>query len=117
MSEPVMPKDNLAQVLSRINTLTKQYENEIPLLTEVFEGDIANDDDRIPTLSQVVDDAQAIKAVQRTVEQILTELQPLIQSAVQAAVKVELKQSQIVLSPKLEAQLFAELRKRLSQVD
>jgi len=116
MSEQIFPKDNLAQVLNRINTLTKQHETAIPVLTEVFEGDFAKTtSDEIPILSQTVDSDLAKQIYQKTINSILRELQPQIKLAIEHAVKRELSKSNVAVSASVEAELLEVLRKRLER--
>ena len=126
-------QQDLAQVLNRINALTKnqpadkalpQFDEGIPLLTEVYEGatpDLAARPDFLsqaarifPALNQIrVNETEARALSPELIERLMTEMAPLIEEAVRKAVKAELKAAQEALNTRLEAELVQTLRLRL----
>ena len=126
-------QQDLAQVLSRINALTKnrpedkelpQFDEGIPLLTEVYEGTVPDLSARpdflpqvariFPNLNQIrVSEAEARALSPELVERLMAEMAPLIEEAVKKAVKSELKAAQEALNTRLEAELVQTLRLRL----
>lgn len=129
------PQDghDLAQVLSRINALTKnqpadkalpQFDEGIPLLTEVYEGTAPSLSARpdflpqaarvFPGLNQIrVSEAEAQALSPALIERLMTEMTPLIEEAVKKAVKAELKSAHDALNTRLEAELVQTLRLKL----
>lgn len=126
-------QQDLAQVLSRIHALTKnqpfdkalpQFDEGIPLLTEVYEGaapDLSARADFLPQAAQVfpalnqirVSEEEARALSPELIERLLAEMGPLIEEAVRKAVKAELKAAQEALNTRLEAELVQTLRLRL----
>jgi hypothetical protein len=124
-----LPEENheLAQVLSRINALMKHgqppaetpvFDEAIPLLTEVYEGEplvFTPHHEEFPTLSQVAkstDEApDAIPA--ELIEAVLSEMMPLIHVAVKKAVRQELENAEQSLGIKLETEVIHAVRERL----
>jgi hypothetical protein len=126
-------QQDLAQVLNRINALTKnrpedkelpQFDEGIPLLTEVYEGAVPDLSARpdflpqaariFPNLNQIrVSEAEARALSPELVERLMAEMAPLIEEAVKKAVKSELKAAQEALNTRLEAELVQTLRLRL----
>lgn len=126
-------QQDLAQVLSRINALTKnqpadkdlpQFDEGIPLLTEVYEGatpDLSARPDFLPqaarifpSLNQIrVSETEARALSPELIERLMAEMAPLIEEAVKKAVKSELKVAQEALNTRLEAELVQTLRLRL----
>ena len=124
-----LPEENheLAQVLNRINALMKHgqppaetpvFDEEIPLLTEIYEGELLIFTPRnevLPTLSQAAnptDDApEAIPA--ELIEAVLSEMVPLIRAAVKEAVRRELENAERSLGSQLEAEVIHAVRERL----
>lgn len=133
MSDDPQNQQDLAKVLSRIDALTKhppsdkplpQFDEGIPLLTEVYEGtipalqarpDLLPQAARIfPALNQIrLSEAEAQSLSPELVERLMTEMAPLIEEAVKKAVKGELKAAQQALNTRLEAELVQTLRLRL----
>ena len=135
-----LPKENneLAQVLNRINTLTKhgegQAENtipaeDIPQLTEVYEGEpltfIPRPADEFPILNELLDDAEVPPAevsgqidAQQTekIEALLVEMLPLIQVVVKKAVLQRLVEAEQPLCAMIEAEILQTLRERLQSM-
>ena len=129
------PQDghDLAQVLSRINALTKnqpadkalpQFDEGIPLLTEVYEGTAPSLSARpdflpqaarvFPGLNQIrVSEAEAQALSPALIERLMTEMTPLIEEAVKKAVKAELKSAHDAWNTRLEAELVQTLRLKL----
>jgi hypothetical protein len=128
MSEQT-PEDNqeLAKVLSRINALMQQHtpdvetpdgDEQIPLLTEVYEGEplvfSARSLDEFPALRQIAGYSENQGQIPpEVIEILLQEMNPVIKSAVKAAVEQELAKSTQMLCAKLEVDLIQSLRKRL----
>lgn len=124
-----LPEENheLAQVLSRINALMKHgqplvetpvFDEAIPLLTEVYEGEplvFPPRNEEFPTLDQIAnptdDVPDAIPA--ELIEAVLSEMMPLIQAAVKEAVRQELENAEQLLGTKLEAEIVLAVRERL----
>lgn len=131
--EDTAGQQDLAQVLSRINALTKnqpadkplpQFDEGIPLLTEVYEGavpDLAARPDFLPQAARIfpalnqirVSEAEARALSPELVQRLMAEMAPLIEEAVKKAVKAELKAAQEALNTRLEAELVQTLRLRL----
>ena len=118
------PEQNqeLARVLSRIQALTQHVVtedvDELPLLTEVYEGDplvfAAHALDEFPALRQIAGYQQERGEIPpEVIEILLQEMRPVLRSAVKSAVEQELAQSAQALCDKLEAELLQSLRKRL----
>ena len=118
------PEQNqeLARVLSRIQALTQHVAtedvDELPLLTEVYEGDplvfAAHALDEFPALRQIAGYQQERGEIpSEVIEILLQEMRPVLRSAVKSAVEQELAQSAQALCDKLEAELLQSLRKRL----
>ena len=118
------PEQNqeLARVLSRIQALTQHVAtedvDELPLLTEVYEGDplvfAAHALDEFPALRQIAGYQQERGEIPpEVIEILLQEMRPVLRSAVKSAVEQELAQSAQALCDKLEAELLQSLRKRL----
>ena len=118
------PEQNqeLARVLSRIQALTQHLAtedvDELPLLTEVYEGDplvfAAHALDEFPALRQIAGYQQERGEIPpEVIEILLQEMRPVLRSAVKSAVEQELAQSAQALCDKLEAELLQSLRKRL----
>ena len=119
-----LPEQNqeLARVLSRIQALTQHVAtedvDELPLLTEVYEGDplvfAAHALDEFPALRQIAGYQQERGEIPpEVIEILLQEMRPVLRSAVKSAVEQELAQSAQALCDKLEAELLQSLRKRL----
>lgn len=133
MSDDPQHQQDLAKVLSRINALTKQppadkplpqFDEAIPLLTEVYEGtmpvlqarsELAPQAAKVfPALNQIrVSEAEARALSPELIERLMAEMAPLIEEAVKKAVKGELKAAQQALNTRLEAELVQTLRLRL----
>lgn len=133
MTDKSQDQQDLAQVLSRINALTKnqpadkslpQFDEGIPLLTEVYEGavpDLAARPDFLPQAARIfpalnqirVSEAEARALSPELVERLMAEMAPLIEEAVRKAVKAELKAAQEAMNSRLEAELVQTLRLRL----
>ena len=124
------PEQNqeLARVLSRIQALTQHVAtegvsesptvDELPLLTEVYEGDplvfAAHALDDFPALRQIAGYQQERGEIPpEVIEILLQEMRPVLRSAVKLAVEQELAQSTQALCDKLETELLQSLRKRL----
>ena len=118
------PEQNqeLARVLSRIQALTQHVAtedvDELPLLTEVYEGDplvfAAHALDEFPALRQIAGYQQERGEIPpEVIEILLQEMRPVLRFAVKSAVEQELAQSAQALCDKLEAELLQSLRKRL----
>jgi hypothetical protein len=117
----------LAKVLSRINALMRheqtqadpaKFDEQIPLLTEVYEGEplvfSARSLDEFPALRQIASHTEDHGRVPpEVIELLLEEMAPVIKSAVRTAVEQELARSTQMLCTKLEAELVQSLRKRL----
>lgn len=129
--------DELAQVLARVSVLMehggqtadeveKETATEIPMLTEVYEGQpvtfnavthpeaAAIDTSRLQNEKTGPLQAEAVgpgKTV--TIEDILLGMQPVIQAAVKEAVERELVHMEQTLRMKLEAELTQGLREHL----
>lgn len=128
MSEQT-PEENqeLAKVLSRINALMRHdapdtpppaFDEQIPLLTEIYEGEplvfSAHSLDEFPALRQIAGYSENSGQIPpEVIEILLQEMNPVIKSAVKAAVEQELAKSTQALCAKLEAELIQSLRKRL----
>ncbi|MEO8417781.1 MAG: hypothetical protein ABI475_03555 [Methylophilaceae bacterium] len=124
-----LPEENheLAQVLNRINALMKHdqppaempvLDEEIPLLTEIYEGEpltFTPRNEEFPTLNQVANSSEdvpdAIPA--ELIEAVLAEMMPLIQVAVKKAVRQELENAEQSLGSQLEAYVIHAVRERL----
>ncbi len=129
MSEQTSEQNpELARVLSRIQALTQpamagesaeaSTAEELPLLTEVYEGDplvfAAHALDDFPALRQIAGYQQERGEIPpEVIEILLQEMRPVLRSAVKSAVEQELAQSTQALCEKLEAELLQSLRKRL----
>ena len=123
MSEQMSEQNpELARVLSRIQALTQHVAtedvDELPLLTEVYEGDplvfAAHALDEFPALRQIAGYQQERGEIPpEVIEILLQEMRPVLRSAVKSAVEQELAQSAQALCDKLEAELLQSLRKRL----
>ena len=123
MSEQMFEQNpELARVLSRIQALTQHVAtedvDELPLLTEVYEGDplvfAAHALDEFPALRQIAGYQQERGEIPpEVIEILLQEMRPVLRSAVKSAVEQELAQSAQALCDKLEAELLQSLRKRL----
>ncbi len=133
--QPTKENNELAQVLSRINTLmnpaeTKaespiQTEADIPQLTEVYEGEslsfISSPAGDFPILSEIVrssvTDAEAAlgetPGQAKKLEALLTEMAPLVQAAVKKAVAQKLLDAEKSEHTKIEAEIMQILRERL----
>jgi hypothetical protein len=128
MSEQT-PEDNqeLAKVLNRINALMQHHapeteapdgDDQIPLLTEIYEGEplvfSARSLDEFPALRQIAGYSENQRQIPpEVIEILLQEMNPVIKSAVKAAVEQELEKSTQMLCAKLEVDLIQSLRKRL----
>ena len=129
MSEQTPGQDQeLARVLNRIQALTQhtaeeqeqeqEQVEELPLLTEVYEGEplvfAAHALDDFPALRQIAGYQQEHGGLPpEVIDSLLQEMRPVLRSAVKAAVEQELAQSAQALCSKLEAELLQALRKRL----
>ena len=129
MSEQMSEQNpELARVLSRIQALTQPAATEdsaeastveeLPLLTEVYEGDplvfSAHALDDFPALRQIAGYQQERGEIPpEVIEILLQEMRPVLRSAVKLAVEQELAQSTQALCDKLETELLQSLRKRL----
>lgn len=128
MSEQSEQNQELARVLSRIQALTQHVAteevaetsmlDELPLLTEVYEGDplvfAAHALDDFPALRQIAGYQQERGEIPpEVIETLLQEMRPVLRSAVKSAVEQELAQATQALCDKLEAELLQSLRKRL----
>ena len=129
MSEQTPGQDQeLARVLNRIQALTQhtaeeqeqeqEQVEELPLLTEVYEGEplvfAAHALDDFPALRQIAGYQQEHGGLPpEVIDSLLQEMRPVLRSAVKAAVEQELAQSTQALCSKLEAELLQALRKRL----
>lgn len=115
MSQDASPKDNLAQVLNRINTLTKHQESsDIPVLTEVFDGEptLFAEASEIPVLNEIAD-LEMLAPPMLNADALLAEMMPVIQAAVRSAIKAELAGIESTLASKLEKELLEVLKQRL----
>ncbi len=124
-----LPEENheLAQVLNRINALMKHVQSpveipvldeEIPLLTEIYEGEpltFTPRNEEFPNLNQAANPndevPDAIPA--ELIEAVLSEMMPLIQAAVKKAVRQELENAEQSLGSQLEADVIHAVRQRL----
>lgn len=133
MTDKPQEGHDLAQVLSRINALTKnqpadkalpQFDEGIPLLTEVYEGtapSLSARPDFLPQVTRVfpglnqirVNESEARALSPELIERLMAEMTPLIEDAVKKAVKAELKSAQEALNNRLEAELVQTLRLKL----
>ena len=129
MSEQTPGQDQeLARVSNRIHALTQhtaeeqeqeqEQVEELPLLTEVYEGEplvfAAHALDDFPALRQIAGYQQEHGGLPpEVIDSLLQEMRPVLRSAVKAAVEQELAQSTRALCRKLEAELLQALRKRL----
>jgi hypothetical protein len=127
MSDQLPENHELAQVLSRINALMKHgqpstetpvFDEAIPLLTEVYEGEpliFPPRNEEFPTLSQVATptDNESGPIPAELIEAVLSELMPLIQAAVKKSVRQELENAEQSLATKLEAEVIHAVRERL----
>ena len=127
MSDQLPENHELAQVLSRINALMKHgqplvetpvFDEAIPVLTEVYEGEplvFTPRNEEFPTLSEVANPTEntpdPIPA--ELIEAVLSELMPMIQAAVKEAVRQELENAEQSLGAKLEAEVIRAVRERL----
>jgi len=126
-------KDALSQVLSRINALANQPQQgitvpaasdadvadlaDIPVLTEVYQGDIpeqrvANTD--IPVLDDTVA-ALPLGVDSEVLERLLVEMESRIKAIVKDAVMQELVLAKKSVVPKLEREVMQLLRKHLER--
>lgn len=126
-------KDALSQVLSRINALANQPQQgitvpaasdagvadlaDIPVLTEVYQGDIpeqrvANTD--IPVLDDAVA-ALPLGVDSEVLERLLVEMESRIKAIVKDAVMQELVLAKKSVVPKLEREVMQLLRKHLER--
>lgn len=129
MSEQT-PEDNqeLAKVLNRINALmrhdmleaaTPTSDDQVPLLTDVYEGDplvfSARSIDEFPALRQIASHAEHHQGriPPEVVELLLEEMKPVIKLSVKNAVEQQLAKATPLLCAKLEEELVQALRKRL----
>ena len=129
MSEQTPGQDQeLARVLNRIQALTQhtaeeqeqeqEQVEELPLLTEVYEGEplvfAVHALDDFPALRQIAGYQQEHGGLPpEVIDSLLQEMRPVLRSAVKAAVEQELAQSTQALCSELEAELLQALRKRL----
>ena len=122
MSEQA-PENNqdLAQVLGRINALMKHSDksaqvmnDEIPLLTEVYEGAPLTFTSHRPKFATPgITELDSKLSVTGLTQEMLNELLPLIQAAVRTAVQQELANAEKKLCSKIEADVLESLRQRL----
>ena len=133
MSEQEPENQDLTQVLNRINALMKHGEHslpalddEIPLLTRVYEGEPLTFTSHRPKTHAVQIESESETATATASEEIgleliatslteelLNEMLPLIQQAVRTAVQQELANAEQTLASKIEADLVESLRQRL----
>lgn len=136
MSESVAEENHeLAKVLSRINTLMGQaqeqprepaaetsIEKDIPQLTDLYEGEplsfMARSADDFPILNKATGDSVEVATHSdpprpEVVDALLTELMPIIQDIIQKAVVQELESSERPLCAKLEMEIMQSLRENL----
>ncbi|HEY8118376.1 MAG TPA: hypothetical protein VIE91_03990 [Methylophilaceae bacterium] len=126
MSEQA-PENNqdLAQVLGRINALMKHgdksapaLDDEIPLLTEVYEGEPLTFTSHrpkpaSPDTTEIIEGLDSKLSVTGPTHEMLNELLPLIQAAVRTAVQQELANAEQKLRSKIEVDVLESLRQRL----
>jgi hypothetical protein len=126
MSDQLPENHELAQVLSRINALMKHdqppaetpvFDEAIPVLTEVYEGEplvFTPRNEEFPTLSQVANPTDSPDTIlSELIEVVLSEMMPMIQAAVKEAVRQELENAEQSLGTKLEAEVIRAVRERL----
>jgi len=121
--------DDLAQVLNRINALMQRSEvaaetvlehEDIPLLTEVYEGEAeqleAVNLQNFPTLNQMANELLAANQplTEELAARFLSEVQPLILKAVKVAVLEESVKAEKLLTSKLEQEILTLLHQRLT---
>lgn len=125
--QPPEESDELAQVLSRINALMKQgststavpaFDENIPLLTEIYEGPpltfAARQSQPFSTPDHTTDEQTADHGVPaELIESLLEEMMPLIQATVKETVQLEMVKVERVLATRLEIELLQTLRQRL----
>ena len=147
-NHPTQDKNTLAQVLGKINALSQKKtaaalpvvpapreiekpKAAIPVLTEVYSGDIAHGyqaGDAIPVLPIDESDAESLspedvrsydsskQTRERLIKKIMAEMQPLIDSAVKEALIHELAVTEVRLLGTLEKDLNDLLRLRLESL-
>lgn len=125
--QPPQDQHDLAQVLNRINALTKntavnqplpEFDEAIPLLTEIYEGEALSFSEQLasPIIDEIKIAASAATLSPELLEQLMVEMQPLIQEAVKKAVKAELQYANEALGTRLEAELTQVLRLKLQAI-
>ena len=146
-NQPTQDKNTLAQVLGKINALSQKKtaaalpvvapleiekpQVAIPVLTEVYSGDIAHGyqaDAPVPVLPLDESDAESLspedfssfssnkKMREQLIKKIMAEMQPMIDSAVKEALIHELAIAEVRLLSTLEKDLNALLRLRLESL-
>lgn len=128
MSKPREENPELARVLSRVNALMKHEETssdgaagalpaepEVPVLTEIYEGEPLTFAPRSPEAlgipASMADEAAA--AEEAGIEAILAELMPLIQAEVKKAVRQELVNTEKIVKHRLETEFIQTLLEKL----
>jgi hypothetical protein len=125
MSAATDESNELAKILSRINTLMGQREEQpeiitsevdIPELTEVYEGEplsfTTHSADEFPGLVEV-SDPYADEPDPEIVEAFLIEMTPMIQDIIRQAVRQEMENVEQPLSVRLEQGVMQSLREKL----
>ncbi|HEU4709110.1 MAG TPA: hypothetical protein VFS17_07355 [Methylophilaceae bacterium] len=133
MSKPREENPELARVLSRVNALMKheevvtevftesaQDEPELPVLTEVYEGEPLDFAPRHPKevgvqalATEVAKPSEEELQAEDRVEAILAQLMPLIHSEVKKAVRQELINMEKIVNHRLETEFIQTLLQRL----
>jgi hypothetical protein len=125
-------KDALSQVLSRINALANQPQPttppgtshaggvdlaDIPVLTEVYEGDIPEQGIANPDIPLLDDTVAALPAGvnSEVLESLLVEMESRIKAIVKDAVMQELVLAKKSVVPKLEQEVMQLLRRHLEK--
>ena len=135
MSKPREENPELARVLSRVNALMKHdlekaappplqqevlmeaealAETEVPVLTEVYEGELPDFAPRSLD-NLVMTDAVAEKPQpdDQSLEEIVAELMPLIRAEVKKAVRQELVNTEKIVNHRLETEFIQTLMEKL----
>lgn len=133
MSKPREENPELARVLSRVNALMKheevvtevftesaQDEPELPVLTEVYEGEPLDFAPRHPKevgvqalATEVAKPSEEELQAEDRVEAILAQLMPLIHSEVKKAVRQELINMEKIVNHRLETEFIQTLLQKL----
>jgi hypothetical protein len=125
MSAATDENNELAKILSRINTLMGDRESqleviasemEIPELTEIYEGGplsfTAHSSDEFPGLVEDLNPNTA-EPDPEIVEALLIEMTPMIQDIIRRAVRQEIENVEQPLSARLELEVMQSLREKL----